>query len=101
MNATEWFDQFPPLAPGSEWNTQGQWCPRHWAPCPILNANGIGASTELMAIYVNEICPADITEPEAMNRHMQSVGYLCCTLGDERMHEVWGHWPPPDEEPAA
>ena len=91
MNPAEWFDQFPD-APGWE---HPQWCARHWAPCPLLGANGIGAATEVMTAFANEIASADRgTSPEAMNAQMEAAGKLCCTLGDERMYEIWGHWPP-------
>ena len=86
---TEWFDQFPTaFVKGSD-----QWCARHWAPCPILGANGMGASVELMQVFVNEVATA--CTPEALNAQMQAAGRICCTLGDERMHQLWGHWPPP------
>jgi len=91
---TEWFDRFPPLNPDIAWNTQGQWCPRHWAPCPVLGANGIGATTELMQIFISEMAPKDVKDHEELNRIMSEMGYLCCTLGDDRMYELWGHWPP-------
>ena len=85
-----WFDQFPVALSGVQGNDQ--WCARHWAPCPILGANGLGAATELMSVFINEIASA--CTPEALNAEMQHVGKLCCTLGDERMFEIWGHWPP-------
>lgn len=88
VNATEWFDQFPD-AP--DWQ-HDQWCARHWAPCPILGANGFGASTELISIFINEVSAGG--SPDAMNAQMHAAGRLCCTLGDERMYELWGRWPP-------
>jgi hypothetical protein len=94
----EWFDQFPD-APGWE---HPQWCARHWAPCPVLGANGIGAATELMQIFVSEIHAPGLVgnSPQAMNAEMQAAGRLCCTLGDERMYELWAHWPPTEPPPA-
>jgi len=94
VTPTEFFDQFPPLAEGAPWNTEGQWCPRHWSPCPILGANGMGAAVELMQAFLDEVCPPEVRGAEAMNHAMQATGYLCCTLGDDRMYEIWGHWPP-------
>ena len=88
LDPTAWFDQFP-AAPG--WQ-HDQWCARHWAPCPILGANGMGAATELMSVFINEIATGG--GAEAMNAQMQAVGRICCTLGDQRMYEIWGHWPP-------
>lgn len=32
--------------------------------------------------------------PDGLNSEMHNIGKLCCTLGDERMYEIWGHWPP-------
>lgn len=83
-----WFDQLPTIGIG----TSEQWCARHWAPCPVFGANGIGATVELMQVFVNEI--AKPGTPEAMNAQMRAAGRLCCTLGDQRMYEIWGHWPP-------
>ena len=83
-----WFDQFPD-APN--WH-HDQWCARHWAPAPIFGANGMGAAVEVMQIFLNEVASGGT--PEAMNAQMQAAGRLCCTLGDARMYEIWGHWPP-------
>lgn len=90
MSPTEWFDQFP-LAPG--WPEGGQWCARHWAPCPILGANGMGATVQLMQIFVSELAPAD-QPPAAMQAALDKAGRLCCALGDQRMYDLWGKWPP-------
>jgi hypothetical protein len=87
--ATAWFNQFPE-AP--DWPDGGQWCARHWAPCPLLGANGIGAATELMSVFINEIAaPGSADE---LNAQLETAGRLCCTLGDERMYDLWGCWPP-------
>lgn len=90
VTAAEWFDQFP-LTEDASWDNQ-QWCPRHWAPCPLLNANGVGAATEVMRIFLNELATA--STPDGLNREMAEIGPICCRLGDERMYEIWGHWPP-------
>jgi hypothetical protein len=97
LSPAEWFDQFPSLAVNSEWPADSQWCPRHWAPCPLLGANGIGAATELMSIFINEMSAGG--DAAAMNAQMQAMGRLCCTLGDDRMYELWGKWPPSDGQP--
>jgi hypothetical protein len=91
VTPAEWFDQFPP---NPAMDGHAQWCARHWAPCPVLGANGIGAATELMSIFVNEVAAPNAKSADAMNREMEKAGRLCCTLGDERMYEIWGHWPP-------
>lgn len=94
LTPAEWFDQFPSLKPGTEWPEDSKWCPRHWAPCPALSANGIGAATELMQVWLNELAPKGSYSPAAMNRQLAAAGNICCTLGDDRMYEIWGHWPP-------
>ena len=88
----EWFDQFPGLAEGAQWPA-GQWCPRHWAPAALLGANGIGATAELMHACVNGLLTPGAT-PEQANDELAALGKVCCHLGDERMYEIWGHWPP-------
>ena len=96
MTPTEWFDQFPPA---DNWPTESQWCARHWAPCPVLGANGIGAATELMKIWLEEQKPTDLGpgDTEALNRAMVADAPVCCALGDERMYALWGHWGPEED----
>ncbi|MGH3189998.1 MAG: hypothetical protein ACRDOL_22585 [Streptosporangiaceae bacterium] len=94
LTPAEWFDQFPPGRPGAEWPEDAPWCPRHWAPCPLLGANGIGAHLELTKIWVDELRPKGSYSAAAMNRHLAKASPLCCTLGDDRMYEIWAHWPP-------
>jgi hypothetical protein len=60
-----------------------------------MGANGIGAATELVSVFLNEVATGKT--PEALNAQMQAAGRLCCTLGDDRMYELWGHWPPTRE----
>jgi hypothetical protein len=93
QDARAWFDQFP--LDGIR--ASEQWCARHWAPCPLLGANGIGAAVELMRAFVDEIA-APGSSPAALSAQMQAAGRLCCTLGDERMYEIWGRWPPSPSE---
>lgn len=88
-----WFDQFPLDGIGES----AQWCARHWAPCPLLGANGIGATTELMSIFLNELASA--ATPDGLNTEMQAMGRICCTLGDDRIYDLWAHWPPPGYVP--
>lgn len=87
--ATAWFDRFRPLLDDIESNEH--WCARHWAPAPLLHADGICASMEMMQIFVHEIAPDARTVP-ALNARLHAVGRVCCTLGDERMHEIWQNW---------
>lgn len=96
MTPTEWFDQFPPLAEGKSWPEDGQWCARHWAPCPLLGANGVGATLELMQMFLQGLHAGGDTAQ--MNAALEAAGHLCCALGDDRMYELWGHWPPPPSE---
>lgn len=94
MTPTEWFNQFGPN-PAMDGHTQ--WCARHWGPCPEMGANGMGASLELMRIFTEEVLiPSNIgpREFELANEKLKEVGRLCCWLGDERMYEIWGRFPP-------
>jgi hypothetical protein len=93
-DAWAWFDQFPELAEGVSWPDDTQMCPRHWAPCSVLGANGIGCVTELMSIWLKEIAPKGSYSPGARNRQLKATGYICCLLGDERMYDIWGKWGP-------
>ena len=98
--AAEFFDQFPPLENASDWPAEGQWCARHWAPAALLGANGIGAATELMSIFVKEIAPSNVKSAAMLNRELVKHGHLCCELGDDRVYEVWGRWPPAADKAA-
>ncbi len=94
MTPTEWFDQFPP---NPAMDGHDQWCARHWAPCPVLHANGVGAATEVMQRFVEQVLvPAGISPRNtgAANARLAETGKLCCWLGDEQMYEIWAHWPP-------
>lgn len=93
MTPKAWFDQFPLDGIGES----EQWCARHWAPCPVLGANGVGATMELIQVFLEEVAAAG--PPEALNAQLQAIGHVCCTLGDERMYDIWGHWPPVKESP--
>jgi hypothetical protein len=103
LTPTQWFDQFPPAAVDRPWPEESQWCARHWAPCPILGANGIVATMELMRIWLEEMSDLAPDQPtEDLNAALATAGRLCCTLGDERMYDLWGKCPPPPsttEEP--
>lgn len=94
MNPTEWFDLIPSPKEKTEWPSDSQWCSRHWAPASILGANGTGAATELIDIFVNELVdPRCHGNEMAMNAQLLAMSPICCVLGDERMYELWGHWP--------
>jgi hypothetical protein len=90
LTPREWFGQFEPNA---QMSSHAQWCGRHWAPCPVLHYNGIGAATELMQVFIDELGDGATTADE-LNARLADVGRVCCALGDERMYEIWGHWPP-------
>jgi hypothetical protein len=91
---TEWFDTFPPLKEGVVWPEDAQMCPRHWAPCPNLSYNGIGLVTELMQVWLKELAPKGSYSRKTRNRQLAAAGHLCCTLGDDRMYQLWTHWVP-------
>jgi hypothetical protein len=95
--AAAFFDQFPPLENAAEWPEGGQWCARHWAPAALLGANGIGAATELITIFVSEMAPPNVKSPAMLNRQLARAGRICCRLGDQRMYELWGRWPPVEQ----
>lgn len=92
MTPKAWFDQFPLDGIGAS----EQWCARHWAPCPLFRANGMGATMELIQAFIGEIAVTGST-PESLNAQLQAAGRICCTLGDERMYEIWGRWPPAED----
>lgn len=96
MTPKEFFDQFPPLAEGAQW-TNTQWCARHWAPCPLLKANGIGAAMEVLQTWLDRQASLP-SGADAMNALLAEGGPVCCQLGDDKMYEIWGHWPPAPED---
>lgn len=87
--ARAWFDQFPLEGIGEN----SQWCARHWAPCPLSGGNGAALTIKMISIFLEEYITA--TSPEGINRELYAMGRLCCTLGDDRMYELWGKFPPP------
>lgn len=90
----EWFDQFDDLMPEG-WEHH-QWCWRHWAPAVIMGANGIAATLTVVQ-RILDLAPADVTTP-GINKWMDDLGKLCCTMGDEKMYDIWGKCPPPGYE---
>lgn len=98
QNPTEWFNQFPP---NPAMDDHRQWCARHWGPCPEYGANGLGASLEVMTIFISEVLVPtgiDTVNAKQANAKLEETGLLCCWLGDERMYEIWGRYPPPTIE---
>jgi hypothetical protein len=91
LTPAEWFDQFPP---NPAMDGHDSWCARHWGPAPVLGANGMGAATEVLAAWFRELAPKGSWSPAARQRQLEAAGHICCTLGDDRMHKIWGHWPP-------
>jgi hypothetical protein len=91
---SQWFDQFPPGRDGAGWPPDAPWCPRHWAPAPLLGFSGLGAHAELQRIWVAELRPKGSYSAAAMTRKLLAVSPLCCTLGDERVYGLWQHWLP-------
>jgi hypothetical protein len=93
--ATQWFDQFNEWA-GEQWNwpENGQWCPRHWAPCPVMGYNGVGASVEIMEAFDTASTATTKHELLIEMRELNANGVaICCHLGDETMLIVWERWP--------
>ncbi len=93
LTPTEFFDQFVnhPRFPEVV-GRMPLWCARHWAPCPAMDANGMGVSMELSQIFFTEIAgnESDANRLNAMLEEFERP--LCCQLGDERMFELWGEW---------
>lgn len=92
IEPTAWFDQFIPGLANIHGNDQ--WCARHWAPAVLCYADGISASIEMMQVFVEEVAP-DAKTPAALEARLQAIGRVCCTLGDDKMFTIWGHWGPP------
>lgn len=95
--ASEWFDQWKdvPHHPGMDQHLT--WCWRHWAPCPLLRANGIQASAMVLQLFAERILvPAGIRPDQAKlaNDKMTETGRLCCWLGDDEMYGIWGECAP-------
>jgi hypothetical protein len=92
----EWFDRYISWADQNAqgWPENGQWCPRHWAPCALDGYNGVGASVSIMMAFRSE--RGDLT-PEQLNAEMmkivQEYGAICCALGDAAMYSLWHEWP--------
>lgn len=76
------------------WPANGQWCPRHWAPASCGEFNGVGASIDMMSIWSTT---TDSTDPAGLTAAMQQAinenGAICCTLGDDKMQQIWNDWP--------
>lgn len=73
-----------------DFNT-ASWCPRHWAPCPVLRKNGLAASAKVM-VEVTKLMPAEIVisgDTYQMNQWVWGHLPLCCELGDEKIAEIW------------
>lgn len=100
MTPAEWFDQFPPPPPGTNWPAESAWCPRHWAPCPHLHANGISAEAALRQLWLRELAPHGSYSAATRNRQYAAAGRICCLLGDDRMHELWAPWLPAQTQEA-
>ncbi|SRR6266705_6684649 len=94
MTPTEWFNQFTLWDITHPESTTSQWCGRHWAPCPCLGANGIGAATEVLQRIIDKHEIGGSLTVKQRNRKLTDIGRLCCDLGDEVMYQVWANWPP-------
>jgi hypothetical protein len=100
----KFFDQYGHwwTAADQAWPPNGQWCARHWSPCPCGQFNGIGASVAMMEAFAtsNDLLADDMPiprDPESLNRAMKMVveefGAICCALGDQEMYRIWQDWP--------
>lgn len=88
-----WFDQFnsvpvpEPMKSGSH-----QFCWRHWAPAPMLGANGIGFTITMMQRFMED--SPECTSAEEFNEKLNNIGYVCCHYGDTVCYELWSEWGP-------
>jgi hypothetical protein len=93
------FDAFSGWAHLQElWPENGQWCRRHWSPCPAGGYNGIGAAVAMMEAFAQDSeLSGDALTPEGLNRSLLRVvkehGAICCALGDQEMYRIWQDWP--------
>lgn len=92
LSPPEWFDQFRTYVNYVEpnWPPESHtWCPRHWAPAPCFNANGIQASYKLTRVFVEE--HPEATTAGEMNEVIRNLGCpMCCSLGDQKIYAIWG-----------
>jgi hypothetical protein len=94
LSPAEWFDQFPPQP---QMTGNAQWCGRHWAPCPLLCADGMQAAMLVLDLFVNRVLiPAGISPRDfsAANARLAEAGKLCCWAGDAEMYAIWAKCPP-------
>ncbi len=95
VTPTEWFDRF--LSEPDFGSVKGRlpwWCARHWAPCPLADANGIGMVIDLGRIFLDETPSAhQLSDIEELNKiPLTWTTPFCCQLGDKRMYELWTKW---------
>lgn len=89
--AAGFFAQFPP--PGDDHSRpDGYWCGRHWAPSGLPGVNALGATSDMLAAFITGHCPPNTRSRAMLRRQLAKAGHVCCRLGDERMHEIWGRW---------
>lgn len=82
--ARAWFDQFTPeVLDAMAVQGNGQWCARHWAPCPVLDGNGLKAAV--------------IIAQAARQEQLSSETPWCCQIGDLGMWFLWDACPPPPD----
>lgn len=87
MTPKQFFDQFIPLI--SQDINLGTWCPRHWGPCAIMHAEGMGATLEMLDTFIEKF----ESDEELFKQSEQHP--ICCLLGDDIMFDIWGKYPPP------
>lgn len=66
-----------------------QWCPKHWAPCPVQGKLGMLATVLLMGESF-ALIPDGVSSASALNSWWanQTVP-ACCQLGEEKMDFLW------------
>lgn len=85
----EWFDRVDAAAARLGVRGSGMWCRRHWAPCPVLGANGLGASVELAELWARRQPGMPVAMLQAA---MTLAEPLCCAVGDAAVFQLWSRW---------
>lgn len=67
------------------------WCPRHWAPCPVDGRNGLQAGLLVMQESLN-LMPLSVARGSASAKNSwirNQTTPTCCQLGDDKMAAIW------------
>lgn len=67
------------------------WCPRHWAPCPVDRKPGLLAAVLLVQCLRFRFIPEEVgTDALALNSWMENqTTPTCCKAGDDEVQRIW------------